>query len=430
MAIKPTPVPTPSSKKKPSSGVSGSWATPVYRTPTPTPVPTPRPSGQTLGSGTYNNTSAPRVNVPSSNSGGGSSGGGGGGGNITHDEAIRRGYDVNNLPPGYTMDEGGGGDGGGDSGPSYEEQMRQAAEAEYNNTMDYLNGVENWMRGQYGNATQTINDSANLNTQSLNDQLGVYNKETALNKQDAFKRREDAISSAKRMYEELQQASRQRFGGSTSAGEASSELLGAEQMRQQGSTMDTYNNYIDQQNLSNEKVQRDYTTALTTIATNAENARRTALSEFTSKMLEIANAKGAAASNRDQRKLDALYELRNRQYEINMQEKQFQQQIEAARETARLNIDQQRNTEAQSFAGLTQKFNIKPSTQYTVGNTTFTTNSAPIYVGNIQKYVIGRDSRGRTVYWDPATDNFDFGWTQYDASGNPSQQDQQNYMFQ
>jgi len=421
MANKPTPVPTPAKKK--SSGVTGSWATPVYRPPTPTPVPTPayRPPstpapkpGQQLGVGDYK---------PPQNNGGG--GGGGGGGNvITHDDAMRLGYDVNNLPPGYTMaDEGGGNN-------NYDEELRRAADAEYNSTMDYLNGVESWMRGQYGDATRSINDSANLNTQSLNDQLGVYNKETAYNKQDAFKRREDAISSAKRMYEELQQASRQRFGGSTSAGEASSELLGAEQMRQQGSTMDTYNSYIDQQNLSNEKVQKEYTTALTTIATNAENARRTALSEFTSKMLEINNAKGAAASNRDQRKLDALYDLRNKQYEINMQEKQFQQQIEAARETARINIDTQRNTEAQSFAGLTQKFNIKPETRYTIGNTTFTTNSAPIYVGKIQKYVIGKDAQGRTVYWDPATDNFDFGWTQYDASGNPSQQDQQNYMFQ
>jgi hypothetical protein len=421
MANKPTPVPTPSSKKKPSGGVSGSWATPVYKPPTPTPVPTPswRPTP----------TPAPKPGVvPGSNNNGGNNGGGGGGGGgggnvITHDDAMRLGYDVNNLPPGVSLaDEGGGGD-------NYDEQMRQAAESEYNSTMDYLNGVESWLRGQYGDATNSINSSANINTQSLNDQLGVYNKETSLNKADAFKRREDAISSAQRMYQELQQASKQRFGGSTSAGEASSELLGAEQMRQQGSTMDTYNSYVDQQNLSSEKVQKEYATALTTIASNAENARKTALAEFTNKMLEISRAKGAAASNRDQRKLDALYELRNKQYEINMQEKQFQQQIEAARETARLNIDTQRNTEAQSFAGLTQKFNIKPETQYTIGNTSFTTNSAPVYVGKIQKYVIGKDAKGRTVYWDPATDNFDFGWTQYDASGNPSQQTQQQYGF-
>jgi len=329
------------------------------------------------------------------------------GGTISRDYALHMGWDVNNLPGGYQIEQ--------PPQPSVEELANQ----EYNNTMNYLNGVEGWMRTQYNDANTATQNAANTNTESVKKSADLYKQEQQVNKDKAYKQKEDALSAARRLYDEMQMATRQRFGGATSAGEAASELLGAEQMRQQGQAQNQYGEYVQQSDMAAAKVQQGITDALASIAQNAETARKTALSEFTAKMLEIAQKKGEAETLKNQRKLEALYQLRNQQFQINMQEKQFQQQIETERMKNEANVNTQRSNEMGAFAVLGSKMQLKPQTQYKIGQTTFTTTSAPLWVGQIQKFVVGDDEQGRTVYWDPALQNFDFGYSKYDAGGNP-----------
>lgn len=412
---RPTPVITPNPKKTTSQTVVKSAASAPARPKTvPTPVPTPiykpastQPTQQRVTQQTSPVQSRSQV--------------------LGATAPSQVAYQSSTPAPSNTQESvQSSGDNGGDN---YDEQMRQAAEAEYNNTINYLSGVESWLKSQYSAASDSTNRSEADNKQMLANDLGIYKKEQVANQQNAAKRREDAISAAKRMYSELQQANKQRFGGSSSAGEATSELLGAEQMRQQGNYQDTFNSYMQQSELSGEKVQKDYNSAVSQIASQATQARSQALNEFTQKMLEIERSRNEAGNLKAQRKLDALYDLRNKQYQINMNEQQFKQNIESERIKAQQQIGLSKQNEQGAFAQLGATYDIRPNTKYKIGQTSFTTNTAPVYVGAIGKYVIGEDDSGRSVYWNPTIGNFEFGWTQYDAGGNAIAQNGQDYSI-
>jgi hypothetical protein len=146
---------------------------------------------------------------------------------------------------------------------------------------------------------------------------GITDQQTLLNDK-ALNTKEDAQSAARRLYSELQQGYRQRFGGASSAGEAAMSLTNNEQQRQMAQNNRTYQDAVAQVDLS------------------ASQAVQSAQSEFRNQLLEITKNRTAVESERLAARRQALSDLSQKVFAIQQQRTQFQQNLQLMQEEARL----------------------------------------------------------------------------------------------
>ena len=140
-----------------------------------------------------------------------------------------------------------------------------------------------------------------------------------------------------------------------------------------------------------------------------QQAKQTALTnlqvEFSSIISQIAANRAQTEQQRSASRLQALQGLQQQAYAIKQQDMQFKQQLELMRQQALLNIQTYNQTAGASTtagANAFNQFNTSASQPYDfskIGVTSFTPQT-PQYIGQIGKYVIGKDQMGRTLYSD------------------------------
>ncbi len=110
----------------------------------------------------------------------------------------------------------------------------------YQDSINYLSGLEGNARNDYQASLDTTNQAYNLaetqSNDSYNQVLNSYNE----NQTDLEASKRSALSDAIRAYNALAQQSQSRFGGGSSAGEAVGELAKQEYFKQQGLTQQSY----------------------------------------------------------------------------------------------------------------------------------------------------------------------------------------------
>lgn len=280
--------------------------------------------------------------------------------------------------------KGGGGNGGGGGSTSKYTSLRgdsranqviadpnvQAEfEASGMNMDDYLSSIDqeanaqNAMLGGYEQSANADKLAAEQNLQGQATQL----KGTALTG------KEDALSAARRLYSELQQGYKQRFGGASSAGEAAMALTGNEQQRQMAQTNRGYQDTINQ-------IDQQSATALNTVQ-----------SEFRSRLDQINQNRTMVESQRLQARRGALQDLANKAFAIKQQQESFKQNLQLM----------QAQIDMQAKANGTKAFNVNPTSTLTPGNIA-TTASGNQGLTDIQNSV-GKMSTG--TYNDPYLDS-------------------------
>jgi len=148
--------------------------------------------------------------------------------------------------------------------------------------------------------------------------LANLEKQRATNKETALTTKEDAQTAARRLYSELQQGYRQRFGGASSAGEAAQALTNVEQQRAMAA-----NN-------------RTYQSAITQVDTSADSAIASAQSEFRNQLLTISQNRTQVESERLAARRQALSDLSTKVFQIQQQRETFKQNLQLMQEQARL----------------------------------------------------------------------------------------------
>lgn len=213
--------------------------------------------------------------------------------------------------------------GGQPSGPSDEE-----LNAVYNPTMNYLNQAEAQVRGDY----PTVLDAAQKQYESAIAELTSNKKKNegtiAENTVQAGQRKEDALTAARRLYDELRKGYGQRFGGSSSAGQAASEIAAVEQQRQQGGVQKDYGTTIRQIEQSRNQLETDYQTGQAKIQEQKSLALQQAQQNFTQQILQIQSQRAQTESQKAAAKLQALTDLRNQAYQTQQQAAQYQQNLD------------------------------------------------------------------------------------------------------
>jgi hypothetical protein len=195
-------------------------------------------------------------------------------------------------------------------------------------------------------------------------------------KKESYDRKEDVISAARRLYNEAQQGTRQKFGGMTSAGGAVKELLSREFFSNVGDAKKSYSAAMDEIRNQAMTLARTIADKTQELFENVKTWKNEAVRNFQSNMANIAQQKYALESDRNQAKLGLLEKFRNESMQIAAAEKQFQQQLQLMKEQAGTQISQQTSSVNSALENLIKNTNTNPQTQFKLPGTSGTATSA------------------------------------------------------
>lgn len=256
------------------------------------------------------------------------------------------------------------------TGPSQEE-----IDSVFNPQFDFLNQAESALKADQPNALAEAEAQYGLNkqiaetgkTQSLG---AVEGQETKTQN-----RKESALDAANRLFQELGIGNRQRFGGASSAGRAMSELQGRELQRNRGDITAQAEEAFKELSGQRVKIEQDHQNTMLQLQVQRQNAINQINRDFQNKLLEISRLRNEAESAKAQMRLDALQALRNQVFAIELQNKQFEQQLALQRANSLGAIDTQATQLASAVnqaTNTTQQFgantSTNPTSQYNLGD--------------------------------------------------------------
>lgn len=318
------------------------------------------------------------------------------GGNISEGDALARGWDVNNLPSGYSISRP------ASTGPSQAQldaELNSAIDSAYGPQMNYLNQAESTLRSDYPSVQSELEkqSAANSATLTANQQKAVGGVEKNVN--DAKFRKEDAMAQARRLFANLQRSANARFGGTSSAGQAVSEIQGQEFQRQQGSTQRDFGKFQQESQAQLAQLDTDFNAKKLELESQKQIAMNQANRDFSAKLLQIAGLKAEAESNKATMRLQALQDLRNKVFAVNQQNAQFNQQLEAMKYQQQLSIQQQLATNG----AMQNPSYVTNQASYSTPSQTTQANQPTQYMGQISSsgaYPIASLPDGRMRYSD------------------------------
>ena len=261
------------------------------------------------------------------------------------------------------------------SSPAAPDELQTQLDSIFNPVFSALQGQENTLSQNYASVPGEIQGQYDVSKQSLgNEQASgmraLTEQETAMGA-----RKEDALTSATRLYNELQRGGQQRFGGASSAGEAYQTLTATEQQRRQGSIYGAYETAMQQVGQYKANLQDKYATAVKEVDLRVQQAKADAQAQFRDALQQIRNAKAQAQSDKATASMNALQELRNRIYTVNLQALQFTQQLALNHEATLAQVKQYEDRARQDITGAqqtasafgTQAQTLASNTKYGIG---------------------------------------------------------------
>jgi hypothetical protein len=252
--------------------------------------------------------------------------------------------------------------------------------------MNYLNQAEQQIRGDYPSVKEAA-EKAFLSAMSELTASKTKNEGTIKeNLNTVGTQKEDALSAARRLYDELRRGYSQRFGGSTSAGQAASELSAVEQQRQMGMTTRDYGTAVRQINQQKLQLDQDFQTGQAKIMEQKTQALSQAQTNFTNQLLQIQAQRAQTESQKAAAKLDALNTLKQQAYAIQQQALTYQQNLDMFYKQQQADLENYQaklnmSGSSASAAGSAYNPTVNPSS-LTIG--TGVTNT-PQLTGNIKK---------------------------------------------
>lgn len=248
-------------------------------------------------------------------------------------------------------------------GPSQEDLMREI-DGVYGDSYNYLNSVEGQLRQDLPNVLQEAEAQFKTNTSMLGNQRQSGLSQLQGQEEAAQNRQMDALAEARRLYDSLMRGYNQRFGGSTSAGQAATEIAGVEQQRQQGGINRDARQTMRQIDVARSEVENNYQTGLMQLEQQKQTAINQANRDFQNKLLEINRMRGELGQNKAQMRLQALQELRAQAYQIEAENRQFQRQLEMMKQESEISLQNYAKQLALSGQGSQNAVNAYLGQQY------------------------------------------------------------------
>lgn len=225
---------------------------------------------------------------------------------------------------------------------STEEQQRQAQQGLidnfYNENLDYLGSLENALRGneqQYYDIAGSPYDAQVPLLQSARDAAMQRNQGLV---QETNQMREDALSQARRLFNEMSIATRQQYGGTSSTGEFAQALQGRELQRNQSGIQQTAQNNLAKLYQNATETESQYQSQLQSLEQQKQAAIAQARLSFQERLQDLKNKRMELGANKQNMELDLLREFYANRQAIEQQATQYAQQLQATAAQARLNL--------------------------------------------------------------------------------------------
>lgn len=308
---------------------------------------TPANANRSTVYGTQSNTNArPAANLGGGSVLGASTGGGGGGGNPQQSQ-----------PSAPAV-------------PSFDDIINDA----FSGTVSFLDQQAGALRGQLPGIESDINSMYGESRNTLAADKVAGERQLATAEQGGVERKEDAISSARRLYNELQMGGNQRFGGASSAGEAYQALAGRELQRNNQQIATDFSSFMGQIEGARTSINEKYTLAVQNLESQKNRMLSEARRDLQNKLLEIDRQKAMAQQEKANRKLEALQSMRNQIYQIQLASSQgisnaqaIKQQLEGELTTYAQSQSQALQQGTQAGDTFSQGLDMTPQTDLSMG---------------------------------------------------------------
>ena len=153
--------------------------------------------------------------------------------------------------------------------------------------------------------------------------------------QEAGQRKVSALDDASRLYNELFRGGQQRFGGASSAGEAFKAIGGQQLQRNRQQIGEQFQQFMGTAAQAKRQIQQQTSIALQNLESRTTSLKNQARQQFQNQLLEIERMRANTESEKAAGKLQALQELRNQQFQIDLQLQQ--QRAELQQQSQNLN---------------------------------------------------------------------------------------------
>lgn len=246
--------------------------------------------------------------------------------------------------------------------------------AAYDPIFAYLNQAEGQLGGLYNTQMGLIDQQGANRVNELQAERDKSLNTLGKQRSDAMQRKEDVLTSSRRLYNELGMANRQRFGGATSAGQAASELQNIEFQRSNAMNNRAFEETVREIGNREMEVGSQYTLGQSRIREQMDQLKAQAQADFQNNLLEISRERASTEAEKASRKLTSLEQYRQNLLSVAVAERQAQQQLDMWKQQQDYSLQvYKQQLAAQNSAGsgaVNSYFNAtttSPTTQYAPG---------------------------------------------------------------
>jgi len=280
-------------------------------------------------------------------------------------------------------------------------------DAAYNPLLNYLNQAQSQLGADQGSYISDINNTADNSRTSLTN--GYNSTQQTLQNQQAqgARQKQDVITAAQRLYQELTQGNLQRFGGASSAGQAASELQGRELQRNTGAAQQQYGDLVQQLGQKKLEVDNNYQLGLKQIDDQKTAAVNEIQRSFQDKLSQINSQRAQTESAKAQQRLSALQQYRDQVYQVQVQNAQMRAQLDQFKASAGNQLQEWEKqlagvnqAGANALGGFNQNVAANATNFSNIQPGVAQSSATPLYQGQIQQ----RDQKDKIGdYYNPST---------------------------
>lgn len=279
--------------------------------------------------------------------------------------------------------------------PSIEDQIN----AIYSPIASYLDSAKSSVDTEYGNYKNELNQQYDTSSAKLATQKDTGLTELASDQTSADKRKTDALTAATNLYNELMRGGKQRFGGATSAGQAFTELSNTELQKSSNNVQTLWEEASQKITQYKADLETQYESSLKDLELARTSALNQAYSDYQSKIQEINMYKAQNESSKASAKLDALNNLRNQVYNLNLNTLNLATTLASNKDVALNYVDQYSKKVANNllsgqnvYTSLTENTTTNPTSYLSSIGSSGKTNNTLAQTGSI--------SSGKKTYKD------------------------------
>jgi hypothetical protein len=190
-------------------------------------------------------------------------------------------------------------------------------------------------------------------------------------------------------------------------------LANVAQQQQMGQTNRNYQDTATTIAMAKDNADKQYQQSSAALVTQKNQSLNQAQQDFTNKLLQISQSRAQNEQAKGQARLQALQDLRNSVNQINLQNTQFQQTLEAQKQASDLQLQ---NYQATGGASITASNNAVSGFNNNIANTNY---GSGLGVGGSTGTATAQPLTGYTSkQQDPLTGAISLGGNKYDAQGN------------